>query len=113
MGRKTISRQEWIVYRKDRSGAETCCLTFEGLSRFSRLPVSALRQMAERGWIAPLSERPPLFHQEVVRRVAKIERLRRQLRLDLDSLEVVLHLLDRMEEMDREIASLRRGFGFR
>lgn len=120
MTRKAVSREEWIVYRKDPSGAEICCLTVEGLSRFSRLPIATLRQLAQRGLIAPLSEEPSLFPQENIRRVAKIERLRTQLQLDLDSLEVVLRLLDRMEEqdralhvMEREIASLRRGFGFR
>jgi DNA-binding transcriptional MerR regulator len=113
MTRKAVSREEWIVYRKDPSGSEICCLTVEGLSRFSRLSISTLRQLAQRGLIAPLSEEPSLFPQENIRRVAKIERLRTQLQLNLDSLEVVLRLLDRMEEMEREIASLRRGFGFR
>lgn len=112
MPRKVVSQETW-VYQKDPSGGEICCLTFEGLSRFSRLPVATLRQMAQRGLITPLSEAPPLFHQEMVRRVAKIARLRTQLQLNLDSLEVVLHLLDRMEEMERELGALRREFEVR
>ncbi|HLG21697.1 MAG TPA: chaperone modulator CbpM [Candidatus Manganitrophaceae bacterium] len=107
---RIVSRRQWWIYKSDPSGGEVCYLTLEGLSRFSKLPVPSLRRMMKQGLIAPLPEQEALFPQETVRRVARIERLRTQLRLDLDSLEVVLDLLDRMEEMEREIALLKREF---
>lgn len=108
IGTKTVSRQEWLIYKSEASGEEFCCLTLEGLSRFSHIPVSTLRRMIKKGLIGSLPEEPTLFGQETLRRVAKIERLRLQLRIDLDGLEVILDLLDRMEAMEREITFLRR-----
>ncbi len=109
-GAKRAFREEWLIYRND-SGEEICCLTLEGLARVSRIPVPALERMIRQGLIASMPEDDRLFPQETVRRIAKIERLRVQLRIDLDGLEVILHLLDRMESMEREISLLRRWSG--
>lgn len=108
-GRKTGVRQEWMICRNSESGEEICCLTLEGLARFSRIPVSTLGRMARQGLIAPLPGEERLFAQETVRRIAKIERLRLQLQIDMASLEVILRLIDRMEALEREISLLRRA----
>jgi MerR HTH family regulatory protein len=104
-------KEGWLIYRNDASGEEICCLTLEGLSRVSRIPLPALERMIRQGLIASMPDDDRLFPQETVRRIAKIERLRVQLRIDLDGLEVILHLLDRMESMEREISLLRRWSG--
>lgn len=110
-GPKRARHEEWLICRNDESGGEICCLTLEGLSRSSRIPLPALDRMVKQGLIASLPGEERLFPQETVRRIAKIERLRVQLQIDLDGLEVILHLLDRMEAMEREIALLRRWGG--
>jgi hypothetical protein len=106
-GRKKGSRQEWLIYKSDESGEELCYLTLEGLARSSRIPVPTLGRMIKQGLIASLPGEDQLFSQQTVRRIAKIERLRLQLQIDFDSLELILDLLDRMEAMEREIALLR------
>ncbi|HZR46381.1 MAG TPA: chaperone modulator CbpM [Candidatus Manganitrophaceae bacterium] len=98
----------WLIYRRDRSGEELCCLTLEGLSRSSRIPVPALERMIRRGLIESMPDDDRLFPPETVRRAVKVERLRLQLQIGLDGLEVILRLLDRMEAMEREMALLRR-----
>jgi hypothetical protein len=108
-GTKRAGRQEWLILKNEVSGEEACYLTLEGLSRFSQIPAATLRRMVKQGLIDSLPEAPQLFGQETVRRVAKIERLRVQLQIGLDSLEVILHLLDRMEAMEREMALLKRA----
>lgn len=102
------SAQKWIVYRRNDSGEEICCVTLEGLARMTHLSVASVRRMKEEGLITPLAGEDQLFPQEALRRIAKIERLRNQLQIDLGGIEIILNLLDRMERMEREIAALRR-----
>lgn len=104
------TRGEWRIYRDRSTGEERRCLTLEGLSHFCRLPLLTLRRMVQRGLISPLPGEDLLFSQEMVPRIAKVERLRVQLQIDLDTMDVILELLDRMEAMDREISLLRRRF---
>jgi hypothetical protein len=108
MMRKVRSIQKWMTYRKDDSGEEVCYLTLEGLARWTRLSTASVRRMREEGLITPVHGEDQLFPQETLRRIAKIERLRTQLQIDLGGIEVILNLIDRMEAMEREIAALRR-----
>ncbi len=105
-GMKSI--QKWVLYRTDDSGEEICCLTLEGLARFTHLSIGSVRRMKEEGLIAPIEGEDLLFPQEAIRRIAKIERLRNQLQVDLGGIDIILDLMDRMEKMEREIDALRR-----
>jgi hypothetical protein len=107
-GSKKGRPEEWLVVKNHESGEELCCLTLEGLSRYSRIPVATLGRMVKQGLIASFPGEDQLFSQQTVRRIAKIERLRVQLQINFDGLDVILDLLDRMEAMEREIALLRR-----
>ena len=49
-----------------------------------------------------------LFPETAVPRIWRIMRLRRELGINWAGIGVVLNLLDRIEEMEREIARLRR-----
>jgi len=109
MMRGMRSIQKWVVYRKDNAGEETCFVTLEGLARMTHLSIASVRRLKEEGLITPISEDEPLFPQETLRRVAKIERLRNQLQIDLGGIQIILELIDRLEAMEREIAALRRG----
>lgn len=113
MMRKVRSIKKWMTYRKDDSGEEVCYLTLEGLARLTRLSTTSVRRMREEGLITPVRGEDQLFPQETLRRIAKIERLRTQLQIDLGGIEVILNLIDRMEAMEREIAALRRGRSLR
>ncbi len=109
MIRRMRSIQKWMTYRKDDLGEEVCYVTLEGLARLTHLSVTSVRRMQEEGLIAPIRGEERLFPQETLRRVAKIERLRTQLQVDLGGIEIILNLMERMEAMEREIAALRRG----
>lgn len=106
--RRMGSIQKWITYRKDDSGEEICYVTLEGLARLTHVPMTSVRRMQEEGLIAPIRGEERLFPQETLRRIAKIERLRAQLQIDLGGIDIILGLMERMEEMEREIAALRR-----
>lgn len=106
--RRMRSIQNWMTYRRDESGEEICCVTLEGLARLTRLPITSVRRMQEEGLISPIRGEERLFPQETLRRIAKIERLRTQLQVDLGGIEIILSLMERMEAMEREIAALRR-----
>lgn len=75
MMRGMRSIQRWVVYRKDDAGEETCFVTLEGLARMTQLSIASVRRMKEEGLITPVPGEEPLFPQETLRRVAKIERL--------------------------------------
>lgn len=105
---KMRSVRKWMTYRKNDSGEEICYVTLEGLARMTRLSIASVRRMEEEGLIAPIRGEERLFPQETLRRIAKIERLRTQLQVDLSGIEIILNLMERMEAMEREIAALRR-----
>jgi MerR family transcriptional regulator/heat shock protein HspR len=109
MMRRTGStqNQKWMTYRKDDSGEEVCYVTLEGLARLTRLSMTSIRRLQNEGLIAPIEGEDQLFPQETLRRIAKIERLRNQLQVDLGGIEIILNLTERIESMEREIAALR------
>ncbi|GEM_PF-5516151 len=108
MRRRMKSIQKWVVYRKEDSGEEVCFVTLEGLARMTHLSIASVRRLMQEGLITPIEGEEALFPQEALRRVAKIERLRNQLQIDLGGIDIILNLMDRLERMEQEIAALRR-----
>ena len=74
-------------------------LTLGELAQLTAQPERILQRFLEDGLIEPAQEgEEVLFECEVVLRVRRIARLRRDLRLNLSALGVVMELLDRLEE---------------
>lgn len=85
-------------------------LTLEQLARGAQLHPDFLRRLMSLGLIDPLVQEPRLlFRNEVLKRIHKIMRLRADLGLNLAALGVVLDLLDRIDELEREVERLRTG----
>lgn len=83
-------------------------LTLERLAAESGLSLRLLARFLRLGLIDPVEERPePLFAAHVLPRVHRIQRLRVDLRVNLRGIGVVLELLERVEELERELG--RRG----
>ena len=53
----------------------------------------------------------PLVPRRVVVRLRRMQRLRRDLRVNFTGAAVILYLVERMEEMKRELAEMRRAVG--
>ncbi|HET6371032.1 MAG TPA: chaperone modulator CbpM [Nitrospiria bacterium] len=84
------------------------CLTLLGVSLCTGLPAGRIRQMVRLGLISPISESPFLFSLETPGRVAKIERLRNHLNLNLSAAGLVVDLVDRLESLQDEVDRLHR-----
>jgi DNA-binding transcriptional MerR regulator len=83
-------------------------VTIEELGRLVDLHPDLLQRYLVYGLIDPETETPCLlFADAAIVRIRKIQRLRSDLGLNLAGCGVVLDLLDRIEELEREIRYLR------
>lgn len=84
--------------------------TIEVVSRRVRIPPTAVRRYTRLGLVAPSAwrGRAPLYSEDDVARLRRIARLTRDLGLNDAGVEVVLRLIDRMDALQREMASLRK-----
>lgn len=84
-------------------------LTLDELSRLVDLHPEMVLRLVDLGLVDPEVGEPEwLFQDTVVPRIWKIKRLHRDLRINWAGIGVVLDLLQRIEELEREIAWLRR-----
>ena len=103
------SRYQIVHYRyESRSGSENLVTAGE-LARLARLHPEMVDKMVEWGLIDPVKWEPKLlFPETAVPRIWRIMRLRRDLGINWSGIGVVLDLLDKIEELEREIAWLRK-----
>jgi len=84
-------------------------LTLDDLSRLVDLHPEMVLRLVDLGLVEPEVGEPEwLFHDTAVPRIWKIRRLHRDLGINWAGIGVVLDLLERIEELEREIAWLRR-----
>jgi DNA-binding transcriptional MerR regulator len=103
------SRYQIVHYRyESRSGSENLVTTGE-LARLARLHPEMVDKLVDWGLIEPVKWEPKLlFPETAVPRIWRIMRLRRDLGINWSGIGVVLDLLDKIEELEREIAWLRK-----
>jgi DNA-binding transcriptional MerR regulator len=103
------SRYQIVHYRyESRSGSENLVTTGE-LARLARLHPEMVDKLVDWGLIDPVKWEPKLlFPETAVPRIWRIMRLRRDLGINWSGIGVVLDLLDKIEELEREIAWLRK-----
>lgn len=84
-------------------------VSVEVISRRVRLTPAMVRRYTQLGLVAPSawSGRTPMYGEADIARLRKVVRLTRDLGLNLAGVEVVLRLLDRVDELQREMAALR------
>lgn len=79
-------------------------LSIEELCRFAGISSDLVSQFFRSGLIDPLIEEPILkFDLNVIPRIRKIERLRRDLGVNLAGVGIVLDLLERITELENEL----------
>ena len=103
------SRYQIVHYKyESRSGSENLVTTGE-LARLARLHPEMVDKLVDWGLIEPVKWEPKLlFPETTVPRIWRIMRLRRDLGINWSGIGVVLDLLDKIEELEREIAWLRK-----
>jgi len=83
-------------------------LTIDELGRVVDLHPELLHRYVVFGLIDPEIDQPePLFSDDIVSRIAKIERLRHDLGVNLAGCGLVLDLLERIDQLEDEIRLLR------
>lgn len=74
------------------------------LARLCDCQPVVIRRFVDIGLLEPLTQGAvPLFGARAVVRVRKALRLKRDLRLNLDAVALVMELLDRIEELERRV----------
>jgi chaperone modulatory protein CbpM len=87
-------------------------LTVEMVAETTGARVSLVARLVEVGILETINERataddPVLLPRRAVLRLRQMQRLRRDLGVNFAGASVILELVDRMEEMKREIARMR------
>lgn len=102
-------RYGMVRYRCKGRPATGELVTVRELARLSRVHPEMVAQLVDWGLVEPEIREPELlFSEAVVPRIWRILRLRRDLGINLAGIGVVLELLDRIEDMEREVARLRK-----
>ena len=86
-------------------------LTLEAVASAAGLHPDLVERFVAYGLVEPacVEEGTPWFDLREVRRLRTIQRLRADLGINLAGVAVVFDLLERIEALQRELASLRRG----
>ncbi len=101
-----MRRYELIIYGQH---LDKKLITIDELSRLVELCPAILRRYIVLGLIDPEVETPePLFDDAIIARVRKIERLKRDLGLNPAGCALALDLLERIQELEAQLAHLRR-----
>lgn len=102
-------KDEFEIMIYEQSDTETL-LTVEDLCRFADISSDMVSHFFKSGLIDPLIEKPALkFDLNVIPRIRKIERLRRDLGINLAGVGIVLDLLDRIAKLENELQYYRRN----
>ncbi len=103
------TRYQIVHYRYESRPASKNLLSMEELATLARLHPEMLDRLVKWGLVDPEESEPELLFQEtVVPRIWRIMRLRRDLGINWAGIGVVLDLLDKIDELEREIAWLRK-----
>jgi DNA-binding transcriptional MerR regulator len=105
----STTRYQIVHYTyESRSGSENLVTTGE-LARLARLHPEMVDTLVDWGLIDPVKWEPRLlFPETAVPRIWRIMRLRQDLGINWSGIGVVLDLLDKIEELEREISWLRK-----
>jgi len=102
-------RYQIVHYRYEGRPASENLVTAGELARLARLHPEMVDRLVDWGLIDPVKWEPQLlFPETAVPRIWRIMRLRRDLGINWAGIGVVLELLDKNDQLEREIARLRR-----
>ena len=102
-------RYQIVHYRYESRPASEELLSAGDLARLARLHPEMVDKLIDWGLIDPVEHEPHLlFPETAVPRIWRIMRLRQDLGINWAGIGVVLELLDKIDQLEREIARLRR-----
>ena len=105
----STTRYQIVHYRYESRPASKNLLTAEELARLARLHPEMVDSLVEWGLVDAVESEPEmLFEETVVPRIWRIMRLRRDLGINWVGIGVVLDLLDKIDELERELAWLHK-----
>ena len=92
---------------------EYSLLTLEQLSESAELRPALVEKFMQHGLIEPAADQAPhlLFPISCIERVRRITRLRRDLRVNLAGVAVILEMRQHIEELQKELQRLRQSAG--
>jgi DNA-binding transcriptional MerR regulator len=92
---------------------EYSLLTLEQLSESAELRPALVEKFMQHGLIEPAADQAPhlLFPISCIERVRRITRLRRDLRVNLAGVAVILEMRQHIEELQKELERLRQSAG--
>ncbi len=94
-------KHDIIIYEQETGRT---LLNIREVSRFVNLHPEMIRRFFMLGLIDPYIEKPePLFEDSVLQRIEKIVRLKQDLGINLSGCGLVLDLLDRIAELEKQI----------
>ena len=94
-------KHDIIIYEQETGRT---LLNIREVSRFVNLDPEMIRRFFMLGLIDPYIEKPePLFEDSVLLRIEKILRLKQDLGVNLSGCGVVLDLLDRIAELEKQV----------
>jgi hypothetical protein len=100
-----MKRYDLVIYGQQ---LETRLITLDELGRLVGRHPAILRRYIAYGLIDPEVERPePLFEDIIVAKVRKIERLKKDLGLNLMGCGLVLDLLEQIADLEAQIRGVR------
>ncbi len=88
---------------------EEHAVTLDELAQLCSLPVPVLEELVGAGAILPLQvdEAPPRYGAQALQAARSARRLQRDFDLDSGALVLALGLLDRIDELERQVRALR------
>jgi MerR family transcriptional regulator, heat shock protein HspR len=92
---------------------EYSLLTLEQLSESTELHPALVEKFMQHGLIEPAADQAPglLFPISCIERLRRIIRLRRDLRVNLAGVAVILEMREHIEELQKELERLRQSAG--
>lgn len=92
---------------------EYSLLTLQQLSDSAELDSALVEKFIQHGLIEPAADQAPrvLFPISCIERLRRITRLRRDLRVNLAGVAVILEMRQHIEELQKELERLRRSAG--
>ena len=105
----STTRYQIVHYRYESRPASRNLLTVEELARLARLHPDMVDSLIGWGLVDAVESEPDMrFEETMVPRIWRIMRLRRDLGINWAGIGVVLDLLDRIDELEREVAWLHK-----
>ena len=100
-----------IHYQHEHYATSSELVSIDELARLSKQQVDMIKLMVDWGLIEPsITDPQPLFFEAMVPIIWKIMRIRKDLGVNWSGIGVILTLLERVENLEKEVARLEQNY---